>query len=227
MSYFLATSLKDNQKIKMRRRISQDRRRRQEASMTEDRPMRPARSAAVVAAPAATKDSAAPTRTLYPTVSNLHRHGIVVGTFVEEEASSRNANKMPQDLFIPRTRIRRHQSDISQLTMPYDLRSFDAAEFDNISPSDDYLDDEELDLYLKQLAKEEAIKTKERESIKQRVSKQRKSLQSLLCTVDASSDGMLLAAANDENYLERLLEEQIQVQQKYCSHAPTRISECS
>jgi len=228
--------------------------------MDDDKPMRaPARSAAVssrrLVVGASDELAALPMTTLYPTVSNLQRHGVAVGNFVQDEGDCFDEdpcrNVVPQELNVPNhrhylqrfqsevsqitcdlqsvdgppqelsvpplRRPTRYQSEVSQVTMPYDLESFDGTEFEHVPPSDDYLDDEELELYLKQLAKEEdQRKEEQRESIKQIVSNERESLQSLLCAMDIPDDD-----------LERLLEEQLEVQQRYSCVGPRRISQCS
>lgn len=211
----------------MRRSIvSESRRRQEDAIDDEDQPIVPARSSAVLA-----RDDLAPIplTTLYPTVSNLQRHGVAVGNPLEN-TNNNNAHhqalisddevdivvtRRPNEIALPpRQELRRL---FSEVTMPADLQSFDGSEFEKIPTTDDYMDDDELELYLSQLAKEEEQKSKERESIKQIMEQDQLDL--LLMQMEGSG-------ANMEEDLNRLLEEQIQVEQQYTNEsAAKRISQ--
>jgi hypothetical protein len=203
--------------LTMTKRINSESRRRSEASM-DDQPMAPARSSAVLA-----RDELAPLpfTDLYPTVSNLQRHGVVIGNPLDIGHQVNDDNdRTPNEISVPTRHIRRY---LSEVTMAADLESFDGSEFERIPSTDDYLDDEELEVYLRQLAKEEERKGEQRESLKQMMSTEKEELQRLLLEMEGSSDSLLHTAANDEEYLNRLLEEQIQVEQQYKNDSAKRI----
>ncbi|CAJ1932595.1 unnamed protein product [Cylindrotheca closterium] len=274
------------------RRISVDSRRRQEEDI-DDRPQMPTRSSAIVDMPMTD---------LYPTVSNLNRHGIAVGQLLDSSrvtddrigdddryrhpqshqtpqgeevqlqqmyhqlpsppqrarqqveavpspsaninmihigaivntnegvatSSNRRPRQRPQNISVPKRGVRRCMSAV---TMSSDLVSFDGTEFEAMPAADDYMDDDQLQEYLDQLAKEEDRKYRERESLKEELCsasasnvEDRESLSQLLQHLDFGGDG-----SNDDHeaYLNRLLEEQMQAEEQYMSKVARRVSDMS
>lgn len=113
--------------------------------------------------------------------------------------------------------------------MSSDLFSFDGSEFEAIPAADDYMDDDQLQEYLDQLAKEEERKNKERESLKKEFfamsvvnSRERESLRQLLQQLDG---GGCEGNEDYEAYLDRLMEEQIQAEEQCKSKVARRVSE--
>mmetsp|Transcript_43132 Transcript_43132/g.104358 ORF Transcript_43132/g.104358 Transcript_43132/m.104358 type:complete len:312 (+) Transcript_43132:126-1061(+) len=296
--------------IRRPRRISSDKRRRQEED-NDDQPRMPTRSSAIVDMEGV--EEMMPTTDLYPTVSNLNRHGVAVGQPLANSASencgidngnrhrrphhhrhhhrhrqqqaeqvqveqmyqqlpsppprrrqqvaafppdadagggrnvvgvartvnnnhngapttsNRRPRQRPQTITVPQRGLRRC---LSGVTMSSDLVSFDGTEFEAIPPADDYMDDDQLQEYLDQLAKEETRKNRERESLREELfsasagnnNEDRESLRQLFQQLDVGGDG-----SNDdyEAYLDRLMEQQIQAEKQYKSKAARRVSEIS
>jgi len=149
----------------------------------------------------------------------------------------------PHTITVPQRGIRRC---LSAVTMSSDLFSFDGSEFEAIPPADDYMDDDQLQEYLDQLAKEEDRKNRERESLKKEffsasaaanthhstTREERESLRQLLQQLDCGggANGATRSSDNEdyEAYLDRLMEEQMQVEEQYKqSNVARRVSDIS
>ncbi|KAL3937458.1 MAG: hypothetical protein SGBAC_007448 [Bacillariaceae sp.] len=267
--------------IRRPRRVSDNRRRQEED--TDDQPMMPTRSSAIVDMEHA--ETMISTTDLYPTLSNLDRHGVAVGQLVDSPISGdridhvnryrhdnnhrnqmqngevvqdqemyhqlpsppqirrrqqvadivptagrRRPRQRPQSITVPQRGVRRC---LSAMTLSSDLISFDGTEFEAIAAAEDYMDDDQLHEYLDQLAKEEDRKSRERESLKEELvsassvindNSDRKSLQQIFQHLDFDGDG---SNVDYETYLDRLVEEQLQAEQKYKSKTARRASEIS
>lgn len=184
--------------------MRRDRYRRQEESPTDDRPYLPTRRLEMIVPH---ENMMLPHTSLYPTRSNFERHGIAIGNPVEP------IEEVPNMIGVP-TREISHCS--SQLTMPASIIPSSNQRVDIQRNSDDYMDDEELEIFLQQMSREEARKEKQRKSLQATLSHERKSFQTLLSDIENStSDFMLIAAAHSDEYLERLIQEQIRVEEQY------------
>ena len=92
-----------------------------------------------------------------------------------------------------------------------------------VDNNDNYLDDEELEIYLQQMEREEEWKKHQRESLTKSIcsSNRKEYFQKILSNMklqDSSDDFTLIAAGHSEKYLQQLIEEQIQVEQQYEDH---------
>lgn len=280
------------------RRVSDSRRRQEED--TDDQPMMPTRSSAIVDMENA--EEMIPMTDLYPTLSNLERHGVAVGQLVNSPiigdridhvnryqhhhhhrdqmqqgsevqdqemnhqlpsppqirrqqvadvvppeadiikvaaidnyhsgvtTSSRPPRQRPRSISVPQRGVRRC---LSAMTLSSDLISFDGTEFEAIVAAEDYMDDDQLQEYLDQLAKEEDRKSRERESLKEELfsassvsnSTDRESLLQIFQHLDFDGDGNNV---DYETYWDRLMEEQLQAEQQCTkSKAARRASEIS
>lgn len=283
------------------RRVSDSRRRQEED--TDDQPMMPTRSSAIVNMEHA--EAMIPMTDLYPTLSNLDRHGVAVGQLVNSPITgdrvdhvnryrhhhhhrnqmqngedvqdqemyhqlpsppqirrqqvadivppeadgvikvaaidnnhcgvttttgSRLPRQRPQSITVPQRGVRRC---LSAMTLSSDLISFDGTEFEAIAAAEDYMDDDQLQEYLDQLAKEEDRKSRERESLKEELfsassvtnaSSDRESLRQIFQHLDFDGDG---SNVDYKTYLDRLVEEQLQAEQQYKSKTARRASEIS
>jgi len=141
-----------------------------------------------------------------------------------------NRRPRPHTVTVPQRGVRRC---LSAVTMSSDLFSFDGSEFEAIPAADDYMDDDQLQEYLDQLAKEEDRKNKERESLKKELfsasgaanNRERESLRQLLLQ---QLDGEGRASNEDyEAYLDRFMEEQIQAEEQCKSKVARRVSDIS
>jgi fructose-1,6-bisphosphatase len=117
--------------------------------------------------------------------------------------------------------------------MSSDLVSFDGSEFAAIPPADDYMDDDQLQEYLDQLAKEEDRKSRERESLKNELfaasavnARERETLKELLRQLDCGA-GASNAEGDYDVYLDRLVEEQMQAEEQCMSRVARRVSDMS
>eukprot|EP00980_Cylindrotheca_fusiformis_P019452 scaffold6708_cov134-Cylindrotheca_fusiformis.AAC.22 len=249
----------------MRGSVTSDSRRRQEGEDSGDeQPSLPSRPPSIFAGSRASSQSyrdddevpALPLPGLYPTVSNLHRHGVAIGTPLNNNnkhtPTSTFVNHTNNNTHTPTSTIFDHTSNnnnknkrrarnapamiqlpaagqvprfLSEVTMPADLLALgedDESESKQVLTSkttatdEDYMDDDELEQYLKELEEEEERKSHQRESLKKRLSREKDQLQLLLLM--QLNDG----AFDEENSLNRLLEEQIQVEEQYKKEATKR-----
>lgn len=192
-------------------RIRQDSRRRQE-SIADEQPMMPNRISGTE-----TFEGEPFLRLPPKTISSLQRRGIAIGSPFNDY------DEIPNEISVPIRQIRRLISEATTRTPSIHSSSCnemnDDQHYNFTLSSDDYMDDQQLEAYLYQLAQEaEEIERKERESLMEITSMENHPpLRRIVSdTMETSSGDFIDTDDEDDEHFERLLESQIHaIMQQY------------